>query len=41
MSTNASIPPTASGPRRRGNEEDEDAVNVGESASSVGVGGGH
>ena len=41
VSTNASIPPTASGPRRRANEEDEDAVNVGESASSVGVGGGH
>ena len=41
VSTNASIPPTPSGLRRRGNEEDEDAVNVGESASSVGVGGGH
>lgn len=40
VSTNASFPPSAAGPRRRGNEEDEDAVNVGESASSVGVGGG-
>ena len=40
VSTNASIPPTAGG-RGRGTEEDEDAVHVGESAGSVGLGGGH
>lgn len=42
VSTNASIPPTAGGRGRgRGTEEDEDAVHVGESAGSVGLGGGH
>lgn len=42
VSTNASIPPTAgTRDRGRGTEEDEDAVHVGESAGSVGVGGGH
>ena len=42
VSTNASIPPTT-GTGRRGRviEEDEDAVRVGESAGSVGSGGGH
>ncbi|CAD6582866.1 MAG: hypothetical protein ASARMPRED_001089 [Alectoria sarmentosa] len=42
VSTNASIPPTTgTGGRGRGTEEDEDAVHVGESAGSVGFGGGH
>ena len=42
VSTNASIPPTTvTAWRGRGTEEDEDAVHVGESAGSVGVGGGH
>lgn len=42
VSTNASIPTTAgTGGRGRGAEEDEDAVHVGESAGSVGFGGGH
>lgn len=42
VSTNASVPPTAgTGGRGRGTEEDEDAVHVGESAGSVGFGGGH
>ncbi len=42
VSTNASIPPSiVTGGRGRGTEEDEDAVHVGESAGSVGVGGGH
>ena len=42
VSTNASIPLTAvTGGRGRGTEEDEDAVHVGESAGSVGFGGGH
>ena len=41
-STNASIPQTAgTGGRGREAEEDEDAVHVGESAGSVGFGGGH
>lgn len=38
VSTNASVPPQGRG---RGVEDDEDAVNVGESAGSVGLGGGH
>ena len=42
VSTNASLPPTTgTGGRGRGIEEDEDVVNVGESAGSVGFGGGH
>lgn len=42
VSTNASIPPTSSTRGRgRGTEDDEDAVHVGESAGSVGFGGGH
>ena len=40
VSTNASIPPTVRG-RGRGTEEDDDVVHVGESAGSVGLGGGH
>lgn len=41
VSTNASIPPTAgAGGRGREAEEDEDTVHVGESAGSVGLGGG-
>lgn len=42
VSTNASIPPPAgAGAHSRAVEDDEDAVNVGESAGSVGFGGGH
>ena len=42
VSTNASIPATSgTGGRGRGTEEDDDAVHVGESAGSVGYGGGH
>ena len=42
VGTNASIPtPAGAGGRGRGTEEDEDTVHVGESAGSVGVGGGH
>lgn len=42
VSTNASIPPTTgTGGRGRGIEEDEDAIHVGESASSVRSGGAH
>ena len=42
VSTNASIPtPAGAGGRGQATEEDEDAVHVGESAGSVGVGGGH
>ena len=42
VSTNASIPtPASAGGRGQATEEDEDAVHVGESAGSVGFGGGH
>ena len=42
VSTNASIPATSgTGGRGRETEENEDAVHVGESAGSVGYGGGH
>ena len=42
VSTNASIPPSnGTGGRCRSREEDDDAVHVGESAGSVGLGGGH
>ena len=41
VSTNASIQPAIGTGGRRGTEEDEDAVHVGESASSVGARGGH
>lgn len=42
VSTSANLPPTnGTGGRGRGTEDDEDAVHVGESAGSVGLGGGH
>lgn len=39
ISTNASVQRSAG--RGRGLEDEDDAVNVGESAGSVGIGGGH